>query len=96
MRYGWFDTVANELRSGGVNFNPTDLILSGPPVPLPLVDDFPAIGHLRHTEMPALLNDLQGLRRDDVDPDALESIVEIVSWLKTCLHRKRALVCFYH
>jgi hypothetical protein len=97
MRYSWFDTVNDGLRTAGVTFSPEDLIYSGAGVPLPSIDDFPAIGHLERGEMPALLTTLGAV--DDTsfsDTDVLDSVREIQGWLRHCVTQERDLVCFYH
>jgi hypothetical protein len=97
MRFSWFDAVNDGLRAADVKFSPEDLIYGGAGVPLPSIDDFPAIGHVERGDMPALLATLEGI--DDAaitDGDVLDAVREIQGWLQHCVTHERDLVCFYH
>ncbi|WP_344594835.1 DUF7691 family protein [Actinomadura vinacea] len=97
MRFGWFETVASELKAAGVDFDPLDLIFGGSPVRLPPTGGFPNIGHLGRAEMPAILAKFEGMDADMVtEYGALDAIRQIESWLRTCVNSNRDLICYYH
>ncbi|WP_157419890.1 DUF7691 family protein [Actinomadura kijaniata] len=96
MRFGWFETVAAELKAQGVDFDPTDLVFSGPPVPLPHPSGFPNVGHVANAEMPALLEKLDRFDGAKADPSVADAVEEMRSWLRDCREYELDLVCFYH
>jgi hypothetical protein len=99
MHSEWFDTVEKGLKQAGVgkeDFSLTMLFFRGPPVELPEISDFPAVGYLTKPEVAkarAVLAkaDLTKVKRSDV----VESIEQIRSWLDTCANSDRDLVCTY-
>jgi len=85
------------LAAAGI---PTDvltlqrLVFGGPPVPLPPVEDFPAIGHLTPPEVVAAHAALAAFDLQDVDdPDVRDSLGQVRSWLATCAEHRQTLVC---
>jgi hypothetical protein len=100
---GWFDTVRDALAQVGVRFDPSALIYSGPPVPLPPIDGFPAIGHLERDEALSLAERLTAADLSSIgDQSVVGAITELHGWLKRCKNdaehesENYDLVCFYH
>ena len=99
VRGDWFDTVAAGLRGCGVYSSALsirDLAFRGPPVPLPPIDEFPAIGYLTAAEIGTAraalaAADLSRLEEDEVVP----AIRQVNGWLDACAEASRDLVCFY-
>ncbi|MFD0857082.1 hypothetical protein ACFQ07_33050 [Actinomadura adrarensis] len=102
VRMRWFDAVQDALTQIGVRFDPTDLIYSGSPIPLPPIEDFPSIGHLRRDEAIPLGEALDAADISLIsDENLTESIRELHGWLKQCSNAETEmdsydLVCFYH
>jgi hypothetical protein len=99
VRGDWFDTVAAGLRGCGVYssaFSIRDLAFRGPPVPLPPIDEFPAIGYLTEAEIGtarAALGAADFSRLED--EEVVAAIRQVNSWFDACAEASRDLVCFY-
>lgn len=93
---GWLDTVGAALAEVGVRFDPNDLIYSGSPVPLPVIDDFPVIGHMVRAEMKPVAEALDAADLSAItDRSVAAAITELHGWMR--LHEDDYdLVCFYH
>ncbi|MBN9119014.1 MAG: hypothetical protein J0I06_07610 [Planctomycetes bacterium] len=99
MRGRWFDTVQEALAQAGVSekqFSVGRLVLRGPPVELPAIDDFPGIGYLTKTEVGDARS---ALARADLAKvtlrEAVEAIEQVRGWLDECARSGRDLVCTY-
>lgn len=99
MRSEWFEEFDCALEDQGV---PEDILRSemhfagrGSPVPLPPIDDFPAISYLRNEEMAAIAQALSTVGGDP-DDDVGQSIGEVQYWLKHCRHKHQDIIFFYH
>lgn len=101
MRGDWFESVDEALSEAGV---PEDLFRSGhhlitralPILQLPLIEDFPAIGHLTSEEMPTIGDALRTAITQIEDEEIVESLQEVLGWLEICQKKRLALICFYH
>jgi len=104
MRLTWAETVNDVLVEAGVPaeifsiFN--HLLYRGSPVDIPEIDDFPFIGYVTLTEIPAVLTELTDERfatiaHEDADEIRL-SLEQVREWLETCQRDKSDLVCFYY
>jgi hypothetical protein len=87
------------LKRAGVAedvFQISQLMNRGAPVPLPLIEDFPAIGYMRVKEIKAALKEFSEDRLTAVkDEEVRESLAEVRGWLVTCAGSGRDLICFY-
>lgn len=71
------------------------LVWGGPPVPLPVIEDFPMIGWLDREEIAAKLPDLEAAELSRIDDPGVRAAVEQgISWLREARAANRALVCF--
>jgi hypothetical protein len=99
MRSEWFETVGKELKKAGVDekaFSMNKLFFRGPPVKLPEIDDFPAVGYLTKSEVAKARAALAKADLSKVkNKEAVESIEQIRSWLDECAKSDRDLVCTY-
>ncbi|REE96211.1 DUF7691 family protein [Thermomonospora umbrina] len=94
---GWPETVRNALADVGVKFDPEDLMYSGPPVPLPSIDDFPVIGHVLRDELRPTFEALNAADLSPIgDRQVVEAITELHGWMRHCVENDYDLVCFYH
>jgi hypothetical protein len=68
---------------------------SGPPVPLPPINDFPTIGFLEAAEIRRRVEEMgdEGLTNDD--EDLQELLEEFEGWLRTAASKGKDLVFFY-
>lgn len=94
-------TVRDALTEIGVDFDPQDLIWSGSPVPLPEIEDWPVIGHLRRDEMRPIATALDAADISAItDRSAAGAVAELHGWLRHCLEDDDMfpcdLVCFYY
>jgi hypothetical protein len=99
MRSEWADRADKALESAGVPEEALRLTLlmhGGSPVRLPLIEDFPFIGHMKLGEIEAAL---QAFGQDQLakvrDKELREALSEVRGWLLTCAESKRDLICFY-
>jgi hypothetical protein len=69
---------------------------TGPPVQLPLSDDFPKIGHLRRENIAAHLQAARSRSETNRDQGVSELLGEYISWLETAARMKSDIVFFYH
>jgi hypothetical protein len=68
----YFRVVDEALESAGLlapGFSVMDLVFSGSPVELPIIDDFPAIGHLVHADLAAPADLLAGTPGSDLSDE---------------------------
>jgi hypothetical protein len=69
---------------------------AGPPVTLPPIEDFPAIGHLGADEVAERAASPARDRPGGVDPEYLPLIDEFQGWLRTAASGRNGLVFFYY
>lgn len=95
----WFDTIAAALRECGVNSSALairDLAFRGPPVSLPPIDEFPAIGYLTSAEVGTARAALAAADFTRAQgEEVLAAICQVHGWLDACSESNRDLVCFY-
>lgn len=100
VTFDFVEETQAELSRQGVSedmFSIADLVWGGVPVRLPPIDDFPGIGHLPHTRVPAVLATLGTVDTGRVtEPKVRAGLRTLVDWLTSCRHGGRDLVCFYH
>jgi hypothetical protein len=98
IRGAWFDTVQQGLeRAGVIGVSVNSLVMSGLPVRLPRVDDFPLMGCTSRAKIPALFEAFGACDLSAVpDPQVRDSIAELRAWLSLCTGKGLDLVCFYH
>jgi hypothetical protein len=98
--FDFVEEVQAELGRQGVTddaLSVADLVWGGPPVPLPPIDDFPGIGHLPRTRIPATLATLKGVDLSlAADPEVRAGLAGLGRWLSDCAASDRDLICFYH
>ncbi len=100
MRSAWTEAVDEALVEVGVapeQFSVNaHLVSRGSPIPLPPIDDFPAIGYLGVEEIPSIAGVLaQSVGAGVEDAEIGDSITEIRNWLSRCGRDHTDLVCFY-
>lgn len=98
MHGDWFDAIAAALRDGGVSSSALsirDLAFRGSPVPLPPIDDFPAIGYLTAAEIGTARSALAAADFSNAGEEEAASIQQVGDWLNACWESNRGLVCFY-
>ncbi|MFI8977220.1 hypothetical protein ACIGO9_30355 [Nocardia asteroides] len=94
---GFFDSVRAALDEIGVEFDPSDLAFSGPPVSLPRIDGFPGIGHLSAAEVARLARDLDAADVSRVEDQQVRAAIdELHRWVRHCVEGESDLVTFYH
>jgi len=99
IRFGFFEQIGRALERAGVSsdaFNVECLISRKTPIPLPPIDEFPAVGGLAEDEVePAA----EALAKADLnaisDVYEREAIEALRDWTQRCAERRRALLCFY-
>ncbi|MEU0543404.1 hypothetical protein ABZ319_26370 [Nocardia sp. NPDC005978] len=97
MRFGYFALVQNALAEIGVDFDPSELVLSGSPVNLPEIEDFPSIGYLDNREIKSLAEIFADADLDRLADDTVRaSVADLVEWLRVCQDNGTGLVCFYY
>jgi hypothetical protein len=96
----WAETVDRGLEAAGVPESVlrvgNHLMYRGSPIPVPEIEDFPAIGYLKRKEVKAAQKSLGQAKLAVIkDKEVLASIRVLQSWLQTCADSGRDLVCFY-
>jgi hypothetical protein len=69
---------------------------TGPPVPLPPIDNFPMIGHIRRADLESHLEAARERRRNASDDSVIELIDEYIQWLDDAQRKSLDVVFFYH
>ncbi|TWT38082.1 hypothetical protein KOR34_30500 [Posidoniimonas corsicana] len=72
------------------------LTQTGPPIALPENDDFPAIGHLKRSELDAALKAARKRRDKVLDEDLEDLLDEFIDWLEAARSAHLDVVFFYH
>jgi len=100
MSSSWADEVDQALEDAGVPaeiLRVTDhLMYRSSPVTIPPPDDFPSIGYLTKSEIPAALQAMQSADMDSADDEQKEAMIQLKNWLEICSKASTDLVCFYH
>lgn len=84
------ETVDPQLAQAGATIRMTDLAFGGAPVPIPLPDDFPAIGHWTAEQVSANVEPLR------TATGASAELKTIVAWLDQAVASGQGIVGFYH
>ena len=97
MRSDWFTQVDAALVAAGLGgLSVTGLAFRGPPVVLPDIPDFPAVGYLTRAEVVDNLTAFAEGRVAGVgDPELRAAVAQVQGWLQTCARNGRGLVTFY-
>lgn len=100
MRWEWIEEVDAFLAEAGVGEAALrvghHLVGRGSPIPIPAIDDFPAIGYLSHAEIVAVAPAVKALVDADPDSDDThDAVAEMYGWFDHCLRGSVDLVCFY-
>lgn len=100
IRMDFFEQVGRALERAGVGtavFDVQCLISGKTPVPLPAIDEFPAMGGLTEDEVGPVAEALAQADLSAIsDLDERESIEALRDWTRRCADDRRALVCFYY
>ncbi len=101
LGWEWIEEVDSALAELGVDKKifrvDPHLTTRGAPIPLPRIDDFPAIGYLLEAEMPKVLMEFAKFKDAEIeDEEVRDSISEMRTWLDRCTRTHKDLVCFYH
>jgi len=99
----WIETVSDAIQDSGVSAETFSLLghllQRGSPIELPEIEEFPWVGYLKNTEIPAVLESLTEERIARLklrDAARLKvSLLQLREWLETCVRDKSDLVCFY-
>lgn len=97
MNGEWFDTVEDAyLELGGQTKICNDIFWSGPPVELPFIDDFPAIGTLQAERVGPLLAALEAALDGARSSPESAALYEIAEWLRIAERDSLGIVTFYY
>lgn len=69
---------------------------TGPPVPLPSIEDFPRIGHIRRDQLPLYLDAATTKATAVSDVELKELLDEFIGWLETAIDNSVDIVLIYH
>jgi len=69
---------------------------NGPPVALPSIRDFPAIGHVPASAIRAALDEVQERYDAATDDDLRDLLSDYEGWLLAALEQNKSLVLFYY
>ena len=98
--WSWFPDVDKALEDLGV---PEErlrvqghLTRRGSPVPIPAIEDFPAIGYLKQDEIKPVAEILNDEKVQAIEFEPMrESIKELLAWIRKCIKLRRELICFH-
>ena len=98
--WSWFPDVDKALEDLGVPEGVLrvqgPLTRRGSPVPIPEIEDFPAIGYLRQDEVRLAAGELDEGKVKSVEPEPLRrGLEELLAWVRECQETKRDLICFH-
>ena len=100
MRLDWAEHVHEAMTQADIDEEAISLndhlMFRGPPIPIPVPADFPAIGFLRRNEIGNAATALDAADLSSLDEETRESITQIQLWLERCNELKCDLVCFYY
>ena len=97
MHGEWFDAVEDAFTElGGKTKVSNDVFWSGPPVELPFIDDFPAIGTVRAEGVRPLLAELDDALTKARSSQAHAALRELHGWLLIADRDALGIVTFYY
>jgi hypothetical protein len=71
------------------------LTKTGTPVPLPPIESFPTIGHIRRENLNGYLQAAKERLQKTEDSDIEELLEEYINWLETAADKKQDIIFFY-
>lgn len=97
MHGEWFDSVDDAFADlGGKSKLCSDVFWSGPPVDLPFIDDFPAIGTVPADRVAPLLGELEAALAKARPSQETSSLRELCEWLRVAQREGGGVVTFYY
>lgn len=100
MHSDWIDEVEQAMVEAGIDPQVLSvgrhLFYRGSPIAISTPYDFPAIGYMRVSEMPAATQAIDAGNLSDMDEEVRESVLQIRQWLTRCIETDRDLICFYY
>jgi hypothetical protein len=98
--WSWFPEVDNALETLGVPEErlrvQRHLTGRGSPVPIPVIEDFPAIGYLKQDEIKRVAEILDEGKVQSLEFETMRDIMkELLIWISKCIKLKRDLICFH-
>src|SRR5690606_1020961 len=97
MHGEWFDSVDDAFADlGGKSKLCNDVFWSGPPVELPFIDDFPAIGTVPADRVAPLASELELALAKARPSQETSSLRELLEWLKIAQRTGGGIVTFYY
>lgn len=97
MHGEWFDAVEDAFTAlGGKTKVSNDVFWSGPPVELPFIDDFPAIGTVPAEGVKPLLAELEAALEKARGSQENAALRELLGWLRIADRDALGIVTFYY
>ncbi|HVK65691.1 MAG TPA: hypothetical protein VM694_14510, partial [Polyangium sp.] len=97
MHGEWFDAVEDAFTElGGKTKVSNDVFWSGPPVELPFIDDFPAIGTVPAEGVKPLLAELDAALAKARSSQENAALRELLAWLRIADRDALGIVTFYY
>jgi hypothetical protein len=97
MHGEWFDAVEDAFTElGGKTKVSNDVFWSGPPVELPFIDDFPAIGTVPAESVKPLLAELEAVLAKARSSQENAALRELLGWLRIADRDALGIVTFYY
>lgn len=97
MNGEWFDAVDDAFAElGGGTKLCSEVFWSGPPVDLPFIDDFPAIGAVLPEQVPPLVAAMTSALSSAPSTREVSALRELLEWLRTAERDGRGIITFYY
>ncbi len=97
MNSEWFDAVDDAFADlGGGTKLCSEVFWSGPPVDLPFIDDFPAIGAVLPEQVPSLAASVGEALSRAPSTREVSAPRELHDWLRAAEREGRGLITFYY
>lgn len=97
MNGEWFDSVDDAYADlGGGTKLCSEVFWSGPPVDLPFIDDFPAIGAVAPDRVAPLASAMTSALSRASGSREVTALRTLLAWLRTAEREGRGLVTFYY
>lgn len=97
MHGEWFDSVDDAFTdAGGKSKLCSDVFWSGPPVEIPFIDDFPAIGTVPAERVGPLSRELEAAVAKARPSQETDSLRELLEWLHVAEREGGGIVTFYY
>jgi hypothetical protein len=98
--WSWFPEVDRALETLGVPEErlrvQRHLTGHGSPVPIPVIEDFPAIGYLKQDEIKQVAEILDEGKVQSLEFEPMrDGLQELLIWISRCVKLKRDLICFH-